>query len=385
MTGGGTAGHITPLLSLAHALRRAAPACRIVYIGHEGDKFDRLQVQYHDFDDVAFINAGKFRRYHGESLWRHLIDVRTLLLNARDFFRAINSIGRAYKILGRLGPDVVFSKGGFVSLPVGIAARLQRIPIVTHDSDATAGIANRIVGRWALVHATGMPAQFYKYSPDKVEYVGIPIDEHISSVDGQKQAAFKKEIGLGSSDFVLLVAGGSTGSQDINQKVLAIAPQLLAQVPRLYIVHITGQAAEDEIKKDYQSLVRGESIKHIKVIGFTDEFYKYSGAADLIISRAGATTLAEFADQGKACILIPSLFLTAGHQVKNAAELQKLGAVRVVANDASAQVLQAATTELINNDDLRQQLAQSLNKTAKLNAAETLAQLLLDVAAKSPK
>jgi UDP-N-acetylglucosamine--N-acetylmuramyl-(pentapeptide) pyrophosphoryl-undecaprenol N-acetylglucosamine transferase len=133
LTGGGSGGHITPLLSLAHALKKASPGCRVAYIGHKGDQFDSLAERYHDFDDIGFVNGGKFRRYHGESFFSQLFDVKTLALNIRDFFRVITSIFKSVKILRKLKPDVVFSKGSFVAVPVGIAAKLLRIPIVTHE------------------------------------------------------------------------------------------------------------------------------------------------------------------------------------------------------------------------------------------------------------
>src|SRR3569833_1912001 len=152
LTGGGSGGHITPLLSLAHELKHQAPSCQIVYIGFKGDHFDSLKLPSSDFDFMAFIQAGKFRRYHGESFISHIFDIKTLALNVRDFFRVILSTGRSLRILRKTRPDVVFSKGGFVAVPVGIAAHLLRIPIVTHDSDSVPGLANRIVGRWAMLH-----------------------------------------------------------------------------------------------------------------------------------------------------------------------------------------------------------------------------------------
>src|SRR5579862_561435 len=181
LTGGGSGGHITPLLSLARELKKQAPDCQVLYIGHKGDNFDTLKHSGHDFDFMAFIKAGKFRRYHGNRA-RGLLDPKTLILNIRDFFRLPASIAAAYKILRKFKPDAVFSKGGFVSLPVGIAARLLKIPIITHDSDSTPGLANRIIGRWAKIHATGMPPEYYSYPKSKTVFVGIPIDQTIKRV-----------------------------------------------------------------------------------------------------------------------------------------------------------------------------------------------------------
>ena len=147
MTGGGSGGHITPLLSLAREIKDQQPGCQIVYVGHKGDDFDSLKARAANFDFLAFINAGKFRRYHSEGL-AGLFSLKTLGLNIRDFLRLPGSIIQSYRLIRRFKPDVMFSKGGFVAVPVGVAARLRRVPIITHDSDTVPGLANRIVGRW---------------------------------------------------------------------------------------------------------------------------------------------------------------------------------------------------------------------------------------------
>jgi UDP-N-acetylglucosamine--N-acetylmuramyl-(pentapeptide) pyrophosphoryl-undecaprenol N-acetylglucosamine transferase len=379
LTGGGSGGHITPLLSLAHALKAQNPNCSIVYIGHKGDKFDRQEEHYHDFDFIGFVNGGKIRRYHGQSILAHLLDFKTVGLNIRDFFRVLGSIPKAWRILVKVKPDVVFSKGGFVAVPVGIAARIRGIPIVTHDSDTIPGMANKIIGRWALLRATGMPAEFYNLPKSKVIYTGIPIDRRIVPADKRIQEKFKIEIGANPSDQVLLIAGGSLGARDINDKVLKIAAELLADQPKLHIVHIVGLQNEDEVKRQYGVLLKGIPNKRVSVLGFTNELYKYIEAADLIISRGGATAIAEYAAAHKPCVLIPNPFLTGGHQVKNAEALQKIGAVEVVGNDAPAEMLLGKIVKLLASPVKRESLAKKLGATAKLEAADDLAKILLDI------
>lgn len=370
-------------MSLAHALKSKNPNCNIVYIGHKGDKFDNQEQGYHDFDFIGFVNGGKFRRYHGESVVSHLLDVKTIVLNIRDFFRFINSIGKAWRILARVKPDVVFSKGGFVAVPVGIAAKIRGIPIVTHDSDTIPGLANKVIGRWATVKATGMPAEFYDHSSrDKLVYTGIPIDERLVSIDKKTQDKYKKSIGVSIEDEVLFVAGGSQGARNVNDKVLKIAAELLSSKSRLHIVHQTGLQNEQEVKSQYGVLLKDSSNKKVTVLGFSSELYKYIEAADLIISRAGATAVAEFAAAKKPCILIPNPLLTGGHQVKNAQQLQKIGAVEVLDNDAPAEMLLGKIVSLLASPTKRSSLANKLGSTAKLDAADDLAKILLDVANK---
>jgi UDP-N-acetylglucosamine--N-acetylmuramyl-(pentapeptide) pyrophosphoryl-undecaprenol N-acetylglucosamine transferase len=351
-----------------------------VYIGHKGDKFDKQQEGYHDFDFIGFVNGGKFRRYHGESVMAHLLDFKTIILNIRDFFRFLGSIQKAWRILVKVKPDVIFSKGGFVAVPVGIAAKIRGIPIITHDSDTVPGLANKIIGRWAKIRATGMPAEFYNYSSGVVIYTGIPIDERLVHSNKNEESKYKRAIGVNTSDRLLLIVGGSLGARDINDKILKIAPELLESQPNLHIVHIAGTQNEEEVKRQYGVILEGVNNKKISVVGYTNEYFKYVEAADLIVSRAGATSIAEYAIAQKPCILIPSPFLTGGHQLKNAEQLQKIGAVEVVGNDAPAEMLLGKIVKLLASPTKRSSLAKKLGSTAKPEAAANLAKILLDTA-----
>jgi UDP-N-acetylglucosamine--N-acetylmuramyl-(pentapeptide) pyrophosphoryl-undecaprenol N-acetylglucosamine transferase len=366
-------------LPLARELK-ATGRCKVVYIGLKGDKLEGLQKQYQAFDQVSTVPAGKFRRYHGESFLAHLTDVKTIALNFRDFFRVIAGILASRRILKKLKPDVVFSKGGYVTVPVGIAAHWRHIPIVTHDSDATSGLANRIVGRWADIHATGMPVENYSYPKDLVRYVGIPIDERIKPVSKAAQADFKRQLGFLADDLVLLVAGGGLGAKSLNEKLVSIASSLFEASPKLRIIHLTGTKHEEEVATNYASNIGSELLKRVKVIGFTDEFYKYSGAADLVVTRAGATAMAEFAAQNKACIVVPSPFLAGGHQLKNAEALSRSGLAEVVPNDAKPEVLKTVIISLLSSRTKRESLAKKLGDTAHNDAAQKLAKILLEVA-----
>ena len=383
LTGGGSGGHITPLLSLAHALKTKNPKCKIIYIGLKGEKVEGLQSRYQVFDQVRSVSAGKFRRYHGQSNLALLTDLKTLLLNGRDFFKVLAGLHQAENLLKKIKPDVVFSKGGYVAVPVGLAAHLHNIPIITHDSDTVPGLANRIVGRWAKVHATGMPASYYAYSPGSIAYTGIPVDERIKPVTPSLQASYKKQLGLSANAEVLLAAGGGQGSQQINDLLLAAAPKLLAANPKLYIVHIVGigmagQMNEQQIKDAYSKILSEDQLQRLTTLSFTSDFYQYSGAADLIITRAGASAIAEFALQGKACIVIPGLALAGGHQIKNAQVLKEAAAAKVLPADVSAESLLNVATNLLKKPTERVKLADNLSSMAKPNAAQDLAALILE-------
>ncbi|MEX1995455.1 MAG: UDP-N-acetylglucosamine--N-acetylmuramyl-(pentapeptide) pyrophosphoryl-undecaprenol N-acetylglucosamine transferase, partial [Candidatus Saccharimonadales bacterium] len=247
------------------------------------------------------------------------------------------------------------------------------------DSDTVPGLANRIVGKWAIFHTTGMPIKYYPYPEESTAYVGIPIGEGMKPLSLQRQKAVKKRLGLAPASRVLLVAGGGHGSRDINNVVVKIAPALLESNLALHIVHITGQAHELAVKKTYQNSLKATERDRVTVLGFTNDFTDYSAVADLIISRAGATALAEFAALARACLIIPSPFLAGGHQLKNAEVLKKLDAAAVISNDVEPDELLGIVSELLGNDQRRATLAKNLAKTAHTDAAEKIAGILIRI------
>ncbi len=380
MTGGGSGGHITPLLSLAHELKAQSPNCQIVYIGHKGDNFDSLKKRAGDFDFMVFVNAGKFRRYHGDNFLVRLLDLKTLALNIRDFFRLPGSVIVAYRLMRKFRPAVVFSKGSFVAVPVGLAAKLDRIPIITHDSDTVPGLANRIVGKWAKVHATGMPAEYYAYPKSTIEYVGIPVDPRVAKVTPKLQKEARNRLKMPQDAQILLVTGGGNGSQHLNEITLAAAASLLESNLALHIVHIAGVLHEEQVKQAYKANLPRPQQKRVMTLGFTSDFYDLSAAADLILTRAGATTLAELAVAGKACILIPAPFLAAGHQLKNAEMAAAADAAVVLDEGVQTDELQAVINELLNDNSRRFELAKNLYGLARPDAAAKLAKIILRAA-----
>lgn len=379
LTGGGSGGHITPLLSLARELKSQRPGCEILYIGHKGDDLDTFKESGHDFDFMAFIKAGKFRRYHNVKFASGVLDLKTLILNIRDFFRLPGSIVAAWRLLRKFNPDVVFSKGGFVAVPVGIAAKMRGIPIVTHDSDSLPGLANRIIGRWAKIHATGMPARYYLYPERPIKHVGIPIDERIKTVTPKLQAETKQKLKLPKDSRVLLLSGGGNGSQRLNELMLSVAPELLQTNLGLYLIHLAGISNEEDVKSSYARLPEPLHDR-VRVFGFSSDFYSYSAAADLVIARAGATTMAELAAAAKACIVIPSPFLAGGHQIKNAEELAAHDAIVQLPEETTPDELLALINSLLSNDSRRFELASNLHATAKPGASKNLAALILKIA-----
>jgi len=377
VTGGGSGGHITPVLAVAAELKRQRPNVRIVYVGQTGDKLADIPAQHPAIDQVFTVRAGKFRRYHGESLVRQLLDLPTVFRNLRDLVYIAVGIIQSWWLLGKLRPEVVFSRGGFVSVPVCLGGALRRVPYVTHDSDSTPSLANRLIAHWAAVHAVALPADLYPYPPAKTVTVGVPVSEHYERITPQLQREYRHALGLDKAQQVLLVTGGGNGADQLNRVVIDNAAYLLQRYPKLHIVHIAGRALETSVKKGYEACLEPEALERVIIKGFTDELHRYSGAADVVIARGGATTVAEFALQAKACIIVPSKQLI--WNVKNTEALVELGAVKQLTEAQAEQERRLATvvSDLFDHPAQRAELGAQLYKLAKPHATRDLADLIL--------
>jgi UDP-N-acetylglucosamine--N-acetylmuramyl-(pentapeptide) pyrophosphoryl-undecaprenol N-acetylglucosamine transferase len=339
-----------------------------------------IPAQDPNIDHVYAVRAGKFRRYHGEGL-RQLLDLRTWALNIRDFFLVLIGIYQSWRLMGRLRPAVVFSRGGFVSVPVCLGAGLHRIPYITHDSDPVPSLANRLIAPWARLHAVALPAKIYPYRADKTVTTGIPLNKEFKPVTPALVKRYRKEIDVPASARLLFVIGGGLGSQQVNRAVADALPHLLRDFKNLLVVHAAGRANETEMQQVYNTALSKAEQGRVRVMGFIPDVYRYSGAADLVITRAGATNLAEFAVQGKACIVIPSLFLAAGHQIKSADYLREQGAAAVLTEhdlteDPNRLAKQVAT--LLEHPEQLGALGQRLAESAQPHAAEAIAELILE-------
>lgn len=379
VTGGGSGGHITPVLAVAHELKSLRPDCTISYIIGRGDGLADIPAKDPSIDKLYRVRAGKFRRYHGEG-WRQLLDLPTVFLNIRDAFYVLAGVWQSYWLLRKLRPQVIFIKGGFVGVPVGLAAAKLGIPFITHDSDVIPGLANRIIARWAAKHAVALPKELYDYPADKTVTVGVPISRKYQPLDNQAREALRHTLGLAAYPRLVFVTGGGLGAQRLNNAVIANAPQLLKAYPDLAIVHLAGRSQEAEVSKNYNDSIDPADRARVQVFGFVSNLYEYSGLADVVVTRAGGNSMAEFAAQAKACVVMPNPQLTGGHQTKNARALADLQAIVTVeepdvAVDPSA--LGKAISALLDDPQQAAALGERLHGVAQPDAARKLADLLL--------
>ena len=328
---------------------------------------------------VSTIHAGKLRRYNAFPLWQQLLRPSIVLPNIRDM--VLVGIGFFESIIRLLAwrPDVVFTKGGFVCLPVGIAARLLRIPLVIHDSDAHPGLTNRMLAKGATLIATGAPLHFYHYPASKARYVGIPIATEFTPFNAEAQAAAKEEFGFDSTKPLLVVTGGGLGAKRLNDAVVAALDELL---PVTSVLLISGAGQYDELlplvpKNDHR----------FRLTAFVSEgMARVLGGADIVVARAGATTIVELAALAKPTILIPNAYLTGGHQLKNAAVYAEKEAVIVLSEEdleRDPKLLAREVGDLLSDEKRRWSMSKAFRAFAKPHAAEEVADMILLAADKS--
>ena len=332
--------------------------------------------------NIKRVAAGKFRRYAGFGLMDYLRHFDIVLNNIADFFRVIAGFFQSLFRMIMHRPDVVFLKGGYVCLPVGMAARLLRIPYVVHDSDAVPGLANRLLSKRAAKIATGMPLSYYNYPENKAEWTGIPISEEFKPVSEAKQKNLKKELGFDPEKKLVLATGGSLGAEDINLTMRKILPELLKSSSAMLVA---GRERYPDMLdlKEYEKWEDGILQSNFRMVEFSSEMWKLFGAADVVVSRAGASTMTELSGMAKPVVMVPNEELPGRHQVKNAKAYEKAEAAIVVSDSKmmkKPELLLDAILHLLRSEKEREKLAKNLHSFTKDNAAESLADIIIGVA-----
>lgn len=406
VVGGGSGGHITPAVAVVREILRMKPRAQVEFwtdrkyyknvvkitteIGVQwgSERQKRARVKKAPYIRVRKVCAGKFRRYAGWTKKDYLknwqITLNDLILkNIGGFFGFSAGIIQSFLrlLLPMLRPDVIFLKGGFVGLPVGLVARFLRIPYVVHESDMVPGLANRMLMDHAAVIATGWD-ELGKITDRPVVTVGIPVAPEFREVNSIRQKSLKKEFGFAEDKPLVVVTGGSQGAENINLAVREILPEMLNFTS---VALVAGRKHyEDMVSlKRFEVWERARLKSNFRMWEFNSEMDKLLGAADVVISRAGATTIAELAALKKAVILVPFERLPGSHQLKNAERLKEDNAVVMVTDQRMSQkpgILLNEVRHLIRAPRERQVLAENLHKTARLDAAEKLADVIIDVA-----
>lgn len=300
LTGGGTAGHVTPNIALIPHLKEAG--YDVYYIGSKGGMEEELvkacNIPYYG------VSSGKLRRYFDKK-------------NFSDIFKVLKGIMQAKTIIKKIKPDVVFSKGGFVAVPVVIGAALNKVNVICHESDITPGLANKIAMPFAKAVCTTFPEAVKHIKDNKGVYTGTPIRDSLFT--GSKKKGLELCSFSGNKP-VMLVMGGSQGSVKVNNSVRELLPKLL---PKYDIVHLCGKGNIDKGLTNTTGYIQFEYI--------SDELADIFAMSDIVVSRAGSNAICEFLALHKPMLLIPlGLNASRGDQILNANSFKKQGFAEVL-------------------------------------------------------
>lgn len=350
-------------MAVVTELQKLDKSVELLYIGsatgQESKIIPQTGIKY------ASIAAGKFRRYHNNSVL-NIIDPTTLFANIADFFRFIRGYFQAREIIAEYDPDVVFAKGGYVSLPVGLAAHSLRYPLVIHESDSIMGLANRMLAKRADKICVSYPIKSYPdIDREKLIYSGNPVRADIYG--GKKELAVS-ELGIDADLPTILVIGGSQGSLVINQMVSESLKDLLT---KYQVIHVSGERDYDWL--GFQASKLDEDLqKRYFLFNFLSGNLKDAYAAsDLVISRAGNNVIAELAALRRPTILIPLSTSANSHQLSNAKVLTRMGAAVLLQQESlNAKILVRKIDYLFENPEEMRAMSEKIATLSTPDAAK---------------
>lgn len=344
LTGGGTAGHVTPNIALLPHLKEAG--FKIYYVGSyngmERELIEAQQIPYYG------ISSGKLRRYFDPK-------------NFSDPFKVVKGLGQAIRLIHKLKPDIVFSKGGFVSVPVVLAAKICRVPAIIHESDITPGLANKIAIPCATKICCTFPETMQYLPAQKAVLTGSPIRHELLSGN---VAAARELCGFDESRPVLFIIGGSSGSVLINNVVREALPELLK---KFQVAHMCGKDNLDP------SLAPTEGYRQFEYIG--KELRDIFAVSDMVISRAGANSICELLALHKPNLLIPlSASASRGDQILNAGSFEKQGFSMVLPEEQLNAASLVSSVEQLYAD--REQYVKAMTDSRQLDSVSMIVDLI---------
>jgi UDP-N-acetylglucosamine--N-acetylmuramyl-(pentapeptide) pyrophosphoryl-undecaprenol N-acetylglucosamine transferase len=283
-------------------------------------------------------------------------------------------------IFSKIKPNVVFAKGGFVVVPVGYAARVFGTKLVTHDSDISPGLANKIISKWAVYRTVATNATALAYENQKTKIVGIPISDAYKEVDTSHKAKIKISFGVPKDKKLVVIIGGSQGARKLNESMQQVMKTVLESHGAVYFCWIVGKNNEPECTNWLDSQNK-ELREAVKILGFSSEMPDWFAASDVVITRGGATTLAEIVASRAVSIIVPASFLPGDHQSDNALELANAGAAICISEGQNTATSAAQITDelllLLRDEERYATMQTALRKIDVPQASEDLAELLV--------
>lgn len=364
-TGGGTGGHFFPVIAVVRELKRIAEEAQIIdlelfYMGP--DDFGKEAIAEEDMF-FLHVGTGKMRRYAS-------------ILNIMDIFKTFFGIMKGIWNMFLVMPDVVFSKGGYGAIPAVAGAIIFRIPLIIHESDSIPGQVNTLSGRFAARIGIAFSATAQFFSKEKTALVGIPIRKRIL---GGNPAQAKESMSIFSDLPVVGVIGASQGSQKINEALLGVLKDLTEEFE---IIHQTGEKNFETVKGEGFVTLEFAHKERYHPVGFLDEqgMREFYAASDIIVSRAGASSIFEIAAWAKPAILVPLLNSAQEHQMKNAYNYAATGAAQIVEeSNLTPHILLGEIRKLIHDKDIMRRMGEAAQRFSRIDAAEIIAQEILRI------
>lgn len=347
ISGGGTGGHIYPAIAIANELKLRFPESEILFVGAK----DKMEMQ-------KVPQAG----YPIEGLWISGIQRKLTWSNLMFPIKFISSLLKSRKIIKRFKPDVVIGTGGFASGAVVKVAQQMGLPTLIQEQNSYPGITNKMLSAKARAICVAYEGLDKFFPKDKIVFTGNPVRQDLLDVNSRRQEALQ-HFGLDPNKKTLLVLGGSLGARRINQLIESEFEDILQK--NIQLIWQCGKLYHDEYQKYNQSA-------QVQVLAFIDRMDLAYAAADLIVSRAGASSVSELSIVGKPTIFIPSPNVAEDHQTKNAQAIAaKEGAVLLKESDLNEQFL-SHFSQLVNDDERREKLSHNIKKLAKPNATKNI-------------
>ena len=360
VSGGGTGGHIFPALSIADAIRRKQPNAKILFVGAD-NRMEMQRVPEAGYEIVGLPIAG--------------FDRKNLLKNFKVLWKIFMSQRMAKKIIKDFAPHAAVGVGGYASGPTLKMAAKMDIPTLIQEQNSYAGVTNKILSKKAKMICVAYEGMERFFPHEKIKITGNPVRKTLLDMRSNRSEA-KKAMGLDNDRKCVLIVGGSLGARSINEGVMANI-ELIRQNSGIQFIWQTGKLYFEEMKERVAAAGKPENLI---VTDFVSNMANALSAANLVVSRAGAGSISEFALLGKAVILVPSPNVSEDHQTKNAMALVNKNAAIYVADAKVKEELIAKAIETVNDDDKIAGLEESIEKMGKPNAAEEIAEEVLMLA-----
>ncbi len=362
IAGGGTGGHLYPGLAIAEAIRELYPSAQVLFVG--GDRIESRVVPQEGWAFRRISSKGLPRRPNAAALGS----------------LAANALGtaQALRLLREWRPDVVVATGGYVCAPVGVAARLLRVPLLVQEQNLTPGLASRLLSRWARCVSVSHPAAGARFGGARVEVTGVPV-RHKALVGDRGRG--RERWGLEERAVTVLVLGGSQGAMSLNRAISRMA-DLLMYERSLQLLHHTGPEHSVWVRETigHREHIGPPLLRHVAV-PFLDPVGDAYACAEIVVCRAGASTLAEVTAWGLPAVLVPYPHASEGHQERNAEILVEAGAaVRIDDSELGGTALVHAVQKLAADPGLREEMSAASRSLGRPGAAQAVARLAIEEA-----